>query len=233
LKTLLEAAQNDHNTYKEMYELEKDNHARLRKFYEQREREWVYILNEHKKVLEDYDARHGTLLSKIEQKHAYLDISDSTLRSLEDFAEPPPHHHSDKDIRNDNRPDSRSREKRRFKKSLDKSGISESRTKLGVLGLGKEEAYMKEMGRLYQEETRFAQQSHMQYELLVRGEEKLHCPKNPIMDDMFDRIGTPPSTQCVRPTTATRSRPFPSTRSRPWRTWSSSRTPRPPPRNAS
>lgn len=209
-----------------MYELEKDNHARLRKFYEQREREWVYILNEHKKVLEDYDARHGTLLSRIDQKHAYLDISDSTLRSLDDFADTPPlAHHPDRNA------DSRSREKRRFKKSLDKSGISDSRTKLGLLG--KEEAYMKEMGRLYQEETRFAQQSHMQYELLVRGEEKLHSPKNPIMDDMFDRIGTAPPTQCVRPTTATRNRRSPSTRSRPWRTWSSSRTPRPPPRNDS
>lgn len=149
LKALLDAAQNDHSTFQEMYELEKDNHARLRKFYEQREREWVYILNEHKKVLEEYDARNGTLLSRIEQKHPYVDISDSTLRSLDDFADPAPHPLPRTDTRTErDYPESRSREKRRFKKSLDKSGISDSRAKLG--GAVREEAYMREMGRLYQ-----------------------------------------------------------------------------------
>lgn len=55
----------DYHLFREMYELERENHERLRKFYETREKEWVFIVNEHRLLLQDYDNRFGTALSNI------------------------------------------------------------------------------------------------------------------------------------------------------------------------
>ena len=42
---------------KEKFALERDNHERLREFYEKREKEWMELICQQKRVLEHYD--HG------------------------------------------------------------------------------------------------------------------------------------------------------------------------------
>jgi hypothetical protein len=53
-----------------MLEVERDNHDRLRRYYEQREKEWVLILTEHKRILEECthsisDVRPSSELSQL------------------------------------------------------------------------------------------------------------------------------------------------------------------------
>jgi hypothetical protein len=51
--------------FKEVYELEISNHQQLRKFYEQRELEWRLIVEEHRRLLEEYDCQHATSFSQL------------------------------------------------------------------------------------------------------------------------------------------------------------------------
>lgn len=43
---------------KEKYHLERENHERLRGFYETREKEWMGILTEQRRLLEYYDIKN-------------------------------------------------------------------------------------------------------------------------------------------------------------------------------
>lgn len=70
--------------YREMYELEKENHERLRKFYEQREKEWMAIVGEHRKILEEYDQRSNNSLSDIDNRSDYTQL-ESMYANLEEM----------------------------------------------------------------------------------------------------------------------------------------------------
>lgn len=70
--------------YREMYELEKENHERLRKFYEQREKEWMAIVGEHRKILEEYDQRSNNSLSDIDNRSDYTQL-ESIYANLEEM----------------------------------------------------------------------------------------------------------------------------------------------------
>lgn len=59
---------------REMYELERLNHQRLREFYELREKEWQQIVLQHRQILEEYDHQHNTSLSDVSPEEQLLAI---------------------------------------------------------------------------------------------------------------------------------------------------------------
>lgn len=75
LRVQIQALERECAGQREMYELERHNHQRLREFYELREREWQQIVLQHRQMLEEYDRKYNTSLSEIHAEDLVLAIN--------------------------------------------------------------------------------------------------------------------------------------------------------------
>jgi hypothetical protein len=60
--------------------VERENHERLRRFYEQREKEWVLIVGEHKRILEE--CTHSISEVRPSPEYSQLESMYTTLENM-------------------------------------------------------------------------------------------------------------------------------------------------------
>ncbi len=132
--------------YKEMYELERENHDCLRKFYENREKEWLAIGAEHKRILHDYETRTANGLSDIRLLPEYLHL-ESMYTNMEELLAKPTLPTTSKDTR-------LARGGRRLRNSLEREdSLSEPKLRL-KLSSQKEVNKYKDTSQLRQEQDK-------------------------------------------------------------------------------